>query len=959
MAYMLGTKLLGANSVFKDNEWSKAGSILLWMGPNCVVDNNLMFDTGYAGNSCGAISFWAQDGGQKITRNTIYNQGRGAIFFGYVEAGLHTNVEVGYNHFYNYGMLNGDGGASYAGNRTVLTGLNYHHNWIHDNLQRKTPGKGGSATGIYFDQASGGGQVHHNVVWGNPTGDIYHQLSYNGIGPTINIYNNTFASTETYGGSEYGYKTPDTNPRDVQRNNIYRRKILVNWESGNIGNNQNYVLHTTNPLFVGSGGGGLNYRVQSGSPAVNAGVVIPGITDGSVGAPDIGAYEVGGEAWVPGYKPAPFVNPGTNRPPTGAITAPANNATFTQGSAITVTASANDDDGSVAKVEFFSGTTKLGEDATFPYSYVWNGAAAGTHSLTVRVTDDQNDVGTSAAVSITVNTNPGPTVAITAPANNASFAQGSPITITANASDANGSVTRVEFFRGTTKIGEDLSAPYSFSWNNAAAGNHSLTAKATDNLGGVATSAAVSITVNATTNTAPTVAITSPSDNAQFQTGATITISATATDANGSVAKVEFFYGTTKLGEDLTVPYSFTWTNAPIGTHAITAKATDNQNSVATSAAMDITVATNAKPVVSITGPANNAQFNVGAAITITATATDAGGSVTKVEFFDGTTKLGEDLTSPYSFAWGNATAGSHSLTAKATDNQNNVTTSSAVVITVGTNSPPVVSITAPTTGAQVISGTAISITATASDANGTVAKVEFFRGTTKLGEDLTSPYNFNWNNAPAGNHALTAKATDNLGATSTSAIVNVSVVNPVGPTVDAGEDQFLTLPDNSATLTSSVVSTSPVEYSWTQVEGPSTVTMSSPTNEQLILGDLIEGTYVFRILVTDGNGLTATDEISVTVVAESEATAASIPRFFSPNDDGTGDFWEWKNVEAYENSRLTIFNRAGQQVYETQSYNNTWDGKLDGQPLADGDYYYVIQLANLTDIRGAVRIIR
>ena len=100
----------------------------------------------------------------------------------------------------------------------------------------------------------------------------------------------------------------------------------------------------------------------------------------------------------------------------------------------------------------------------------------------------------------------------------------------------------------------------------------------------------------------------------------------------------------------------------------------------------------------SLTSPANNAQFTPGSAINLTATASDANGTVTKVEFFDGATKLGEDLAAPYSFAWNNAADGAHVLTAKATDNGNLVTTSAAVTITVttSTNTLPVVSITAP-----------------------------------------------------------------------------------------------------------------------------------------------------------------------------------------------------------------------------------------------------------------------
>ena len=55
----------------------------------------------------------------------------------------------------------------------------------------------------------------------------------------------------------------------------------------------------------------------------------------------------------------------------------------------------------------------------------------------------------------------------------------------------------------------------------------------------------------------------------------------------------------------------------------------------------------------------------------------------------------------------------------------------------------------------------------------------------------------------------------------------------------------------------------------------------------------------------------------------------------------------------------LVVFNRSGQKIYEAMSYNNTWDGKLDGQRLQPGDYYYVVKMSDLTDIKGSVRIIR
>jgi hypothetical protein len=90
-----------------------------------------------------------------------------------------------------------------------------------------------------------------------------------------------------------------------------------------------------------------------------------------------------------------------------------------------------------------------------------------------------------------------PVVNLTAPAANASVTVGNALTINANATDTDGSIAKVEFFAGTTKLGEDTTAPYSFNWTATVAGSYSLTARATDNSGAATTSAAVSVTVNA------------------------------------------------------------------------------------------------------------------------------------------------------------------------------------------------------------------------------------------------------------------------------------------------------------------------------------------------------------------------------------------------------------------------------------------------------------------------------
>jgi hypothetical protein len=88
-------------------------------------------------------------------------------------------------------------------------------------------------------------------------------------------------------------------------------------------------------------------------------------------------------------------------------------------------------------------------------------------------------------------------------------------------------------------------------------------------------------------------------------------------------------------------------------------------------------------PTVSLTSPTNNASFTTLQTINLTASASDADGTVSKVEFYDGTILLGTDNTSPYSYSWSGMSVGTHVLTAKATDNTGNVTISTAVTVSV------------------------------------------------------------------------------------------------------------------------------------------------------------------------------------------------------------------------------------------------------------------------------------
>ena len=97
-------------------------------------------------------------------------------------------------------------------------------------------------------------------------------------------------------------------------------------------------------------------------------------------------------------------------------------------------------------------------------------------------------------------------------------------------------------------------------------------------------------------------------------------------------------------------------------------------------------------------------------------------------------------------------------------------------------NSPPTSSITSPAGGASFIAPATINIAVAASDADGTVTQVDLLANGTPIATDTTAPFAFTWNNVSAGAYALTARATDDRGASTLSAAVNISVSNPTPP---------------------------------------------------------------------------------------------------------------------------------------------------------------------------------
>ncbi len=165
------------------------------------------------------------------------------------------------------------------------------------------------------------------------------------------------------------------------------------------------------------------------------------------------------------------------------------------------------------------------------------------------------------------------------------------------------------------------------------------------------------------------------------------------------------------------------------------------------------------------------------------------------------------------------------------------------------------------------------SLDGRASDIDGTIASYLWSQtsgpNTATLTNQTTSAVSVS--GLISGSYVFTFRATDDKGAFSTDTVsVSVTVANNVLPTVELGANRNLTLPTSSITLTSTSSDSDGTitNYLWTQTVGPNTATLSGATTATLAASNLVQGTYAFRLAVTDDRSGQASDTVSVIVAA-------------------------------------------------------------------------------------------
>ena len=576
-----------------------------------------------------------------------------------------------------------------------------------------------------------------------------------------------------------------------------------------------------------------------------------------------------------------------NQAPTVSLTGPAASASFTAPASLPLTATAADADGTVSKVEFYQGTTLLGTATAAPYAYTWAGVAAGTYALTAKATDNQGATTTSAAVTVTVKAGPNPPppatgikpvivgyfqnwnisvapyirlrdvnpkynvvdVAFAVPVaagdmtmtfaptqqSEAEFiadiktlqSQGRRVQISIGGADAPVELnTAADKSKFVTSM-EALIAKFGFDGLDIDLEGNSVILNAGDNdFKNPTTPKIVNLIAAAREVTTyfrgqgRDFWLTSAPEVQYVQGGY-----GNYGSAFGGYLPV--LYGLRDVLSFVHVQYYNTGTQFGLDDKIYGQGTADFIVAMTDMLLRGFPVARNAANVFPALRP-DQVAFGLPATST---GAAPAGGFVTPADV----TKALNYLTKGISYGGQYALKGSYpglrgimTWSINWDKTQGDSFVNNAYAFFGGTTPPPApgnqaptVSLTGPAASASFTAPASLPLTATAADADGSVSKVEFYNGTSLLGTATAAPYAYTWTGVAAGTYALTAKATDNQGATTTSATVTVTVKTGGGGscTVAAWSAAAVYVAGNQASYSGSLYEAK----WWTQNDNPAT----------------------------------------------------------------------------------------------------------------------------------------
>jgi hypothetical protein len=244
-----------------------------------------------------------------------------------------------------------------------------------------------------------------------------------------------------------------------------------------------------------------------------------------------------------------------------------------------------------------------------------------------------------------------------------------------------------------------------------------------------------------------------------------------------------------------------------------------------------------------------------------------------------------------------------------------------------GTNKPPQVQLSSPVANASIKSGSNIALGVSASDADGSVRKVEYFRGSTKIGETTTSPFSFTWSNVSAGSYTLYARATDDDGASTNSTATAITVTTSSAVTTSGSLLRELWTNVSGKTVASIPVSTAPASTNYlTLFEEPRYVGDNFGTRIRGYVLPPQTGNYIFWI---------AGDDNCELWISEDENPANKV-RIASVS--GYTGYREWTKYSSQKSATVRL--EAGRRYYVEALHKEASGGDhlSVGWQLPDGD---------------------
>ena len=285
---------------------------------------------------------------------------------------------------------------------------------------------------------------------------------------------------------------------------------------------------------------------------------------------------------------------------------------------------------------------------------------------------------------------------------------------------------------------------------------------------------------------------------------------------------------------------------------------------------------------------------------------------IAKVEIFNGATLLATLTREPYAFIWSAVPAGTYDLTAKATDSLGATGKSNIVRARVRDNAAPHVRITVPSNNASFAAPATIAVAIRANDPDDNINRVELLANGASIASFSAPPYDFNWAKVAAGTYVLTARATDDLGLTTTSQAVTVSVTGASNqpPTVSIKSPASGAVFNAPATVT--ILATAAdsdgkvLKVDFFQGATPIGTATDAPYSASV--ANLAAGSYSFTAVATDSSGgATTSAAVAITVsAAEAKLYYIHTDHLNSPRriyNQAQQLVWLWENTEPFGDS--------------------------------------------------------